>query len=204
MRYLQLYYSTGTVKPTRQSHGPARLLNDFEQLSLIQSLLRNPTMYLEELQSELVELTGTMVHKSTICRTIQHLGLTRKKITQVALQHSEDLMFEFMAEISSFHPNMIVWLDENGSSRRNSIRSYGYSFKGLPAISHVLRVSGKRVNAIGIMSTNGLEDVYITEQNVNGYIFQHFLTTSLLPILKPFDGINDNSVVYITWRMLWN
>ena len=78
-RYIALYQSTGTVEPSKQRHGPPRVLSEFEQISLLlnQSLVNKPTMYLEELQSELYELTGTWVHVSTICRTVQHLGLTQ-------------------------------------------------------------------------------------------------------------------------------
>ena len=65
-----------------------------------------PTMYLEELQSELYDLTGTWVHVSTICRTVQRLGLTRKKVQLVALQCSMEMQARFMAEISLFDPQM--------------------------------------------------------------------------------------------------
>ena len=85
-RYLSLYHATGSVTPRRQQqHGPPRLLTEFEQISILQSLVNRPTMYLEELQSELYDLTGTWVHVSTICRTVQRLGLTRKKVQLVAL-----------------------------------------------------------------------------------------------------------------------
>ena len=61
-RYISLYQSTGSVEPKKQRHGPPCILSDFEKISLIQSLVNKPTMYLEELQSELYELTGTRVH----------------------------------------------------------------------------------------------------------------------------------------------
>ena len=35
------------------------------------------------------------------------------------------------------------------------------------AISHQLRVGGKRINAVGVMSMQGMEDAYIVEGNVN-------------------------------------
>ena len=57
-----------------------RLLSEYEQVALLQSLMIKPTMYLEELQTELNDLMGTWVHISTICRTVQRLGLTRKKV----------------------------------------------------------------------------------------------------------------------------
>ena len=64
------------------------------------------------------------------------------------------------------------------------------------ARNHHLRVSGKRINAIGIMSCTGVEDVYLTEGNVDGDVFEDFVrTTTLLPLLMPFNGINSHSVV---------
>ena len=45
-----------------------------------------------------------------------------------------------MAEISLFDPAMIVWVDESGFNRRNTIiRSYGYSLRGMRAIDHQLK-----------------------------------------------------------------
>ena len=62
-RFLQLYISTGTVQHKLQCHGPQPVLNEFEQLYLLESLIHNPTMYFQELQSELIELTGSQVHQ---------------------------------------------------------------------------------------------------------------------------------------------
>lgn len=194
-RYISLYQRTGSVQPTKQQHGPQCLLTEFEQVSILQSLANRPTMYLEELQSELYDLTGTWVHISTICRTVHRLGLTRKRVQRVALQCREELQLQFMAEISMFEPEMIIWVDETGSSRRNAVRSYGYSLKGMRAVSHKLSVSGRRINAIGAISTEGLEDVYITEGNVTGEVFVTFVRNCLLPILQPFNGTNSHSVV---------
>ena len=44
------------------------------------------------------------------------------------------------------------------------------------------------------MSVVGMLDVYLVEGTVNGTKFE-FNTSSLLPILKPFDGRNDHSIV---------
>ena len=40
-----------------------------------------------------------------------------------------------------------------------------------------------------------MEDVYLTEDNVNGDIFEHFVGSCLLPILMPFNGVNTQSVI---------
>ena len=100
------------------------------------------------------------------------MGLTRKKVQMVALQCSMEMQAKFMAEISMFDPHMLVWMDETGSTRRNSVQACGYSLKGTRAVMHQLRVGGKRINAIGVMSTQGMEDAYIVEENVNGDVFE--------------------------------
>ena len=67
----------------------------------------------------------------------------------------------------------------------------------MQAVSHVLRVSGSRINGIGLLSTEGIEDVYLTEGIVNEEVFERFVRTSLMPILKPFNGTNSHSVVVL-------
>lgn len=194
-RYVELYHSTGNVEGVKQKHGPDCLLTEFEQLNVLQSLIAKPNIYLSELQEHLYDATGTWVSFSTICRTVHRLGFTRKKLTTIAAQQSDELRGKFMAEISVFDPNMIVWVDEMGSDRRNAIRSYGYSLRGMRAVNHVLRVGGKRLSVIGAMSVDGIEDIYISEGNVNGDVFEDFVRTTLLPLLQPFNGTNSHSVV---------
>ena len=58
-----------------------------------------------------------------------------------------------------------------------------------------MRVGQKSINAIGIMSLERVEDVYLSEETVNSDIFEDFVRTTLLPILMPFNGINSHSVV---------
>lgn len=101
----------------------------------------------------------------------------------MALQRSDELTVAYMAEISIIDPSVLVWVDETGFRCRNSIRAYVYSLRGLHATDHQLRVGSKSINAIGVMSLGGIEDVYISEDNVNTDIFEDFVQRSLLPIL---------------------
>ena len=41
-RLLRRYHTTGDVRATQQKHGPDRLLDDFEQLTVLQSFLNKP------------------------------------------------------------------------------------------------------------------------------------------------------------------
>ena len=65
-RYIKQYLNTNSVTPTEYKHGQDKLLTDFEQLTVLQLLLVNPSMYLQELCDELEEATGKRVHPSTI------------------------------------------------------------------------------------------------------------------------------------------
>ena len=83
-----------------------------------------------------------------------------------------------------------IYMD--GCDRRNTIKKYGYSLRGMRPVDHRLLVRGIRYSTIPIMSTQGIHDVYLAEGTIR---FSHFLSTSLLPILNPFNTVNVLSVV---------
>ena len=51
--------------------GPERMLSEFEQFTLLQSLIHQPTSYLHEIQKNLFDATGVWASKSSISRTIR-------------------------------------------------------------------------------------------------------------------------------------
>ena len=55
----------------------------------------------------------------------------------------------------------------------------------------------RRYSAIGILSTEGAEDVYITDGTVDCDKFLEFVRQNLLPLLMPFNGQNPNSIVIL-------
>ena len=194
-RYLSLFHATGSIEPKEPSGDQSKGLTEFESFTILQSILHKPTAYLEEVQQELFDITGTWVHLSTICRAIKQQEFSRKKVQSIALQQSETKRIQFMTEISAFDPDMLIWIDETGSTRRNSIRTFGYSLRGTRPCTHVLRVSGARLSAIPVMTTRGIEDVFVCLQSVDGEVFQQFLCQCVLPIILPFDGNNPRSIV---------
>ena len=115
---MELYQSTGDVEPGKQRHGPEQLLSEFEQITVLQSMVHRPGIYLAELQQQLYNATGTWVHIFTICRTVHRLGFTRKRLQYIALQRSDELRAQYMAEISVFDPSMLIWVDESGFQRK--------------------------------------------------------------------------------------
>ena len=113
----------------------------------------------------------------------------------IALQRSESLRIEYMAEICMYSPDMFIWIDETGSDRRKEIRRHGYSLRGIPPSPCQLRVSGTCISAIPVMTTRGIESVYTTTGSVNGGNFDDFVCMHVLPIIMPFNGVNPRSIV---------
>ncbi len=121
--------------------------------------------------------------------------MTRQRIKHLSIRQSEIKRAEFWAEISAFDPSMMLWVDESGCDRRNALRKYGYGIRGQPPQDRSLILRGKRYSAIGILSTERVEDVYITDGSVNGETLLDFVQRDMLPLLMPFDGHNPNSIV---------
>ena len=114
---------------------------------------------------------------------------------KMATRRSDILRAQYMNEIEAFNTHMLVFVDETGCERRNSIRQYGYVLRGMTPVQHQITVGGKRLSGIGVMSTRCMEDVYLVEGSVNGDIFLWFIQRCLLNIIQPFDGNNPRSVV---------
>ena len=144
--------------------------------------------------------TGTEVDCSTICQTLKRLGITCQKIRHVAMQRKEEGRGTFMAEMIMYDLKMFLWINETGCDRWKLIRNYGYGIRGIhgiPPIDHTLKLSGKRYSVNAIMSTDGVEDIYIHKGSVNGEIFLDFIQKCLLRLLMPFNGSNPNSIVIL-------
>ena len=55
-RYLSLFHSTGSIAPKQHTGGPSKTLNDFEQFTVLRTLIHHPTAYLHEVQDHLFKL----------------------------------------------------------------------------------------------------------------------------------------------------
>ena len=62
------------------------------------------------------------------------------------------------------------------------------SIRGQTPRDYRLLMRGVCYSAIRIFSNHRVNDIYITEESVNGETFLHFFHTVLLPTLNSFDG----------------
>ena len=194
-RVVSRFNETGNVDVQPRSGAPMKL-SAFDEFLIMENILERPDMYLHVLQSDIKQTTGADVDVSTICRFLKRNNFSRKKLSHIALQRNTELRAQFLSDISVYSPDMLLFIDETGCDRRDAMRKFGYSLIGKPAYSHKL-LRGKRFSAIGILSTEGILDAYITSSNVNSETFLEFIDRSLLHHIMPFNGINPCSVVIL-------
>ena len=163
-------------------------MGDFEQIVLLQLISENIGIHLHELQEKFCNRFGVWISVPTICRTLKNMGCSRRVIRHIALQRSDELRAEFMAEMSLYDADMLIWIDESGCDRRNSARKYAYTIEEYP-VDHS---KGTSLPAAAAATVHG-HDVMLVEGNVNGDVFAKFVETSLVPILQPFG--NPNSII---------
>ena len=85
-------------------------LHEHDEFVLIELVCENPSIHLYEIQTQLLQTTGTDASTATLCRILRHLGFTRKKLKYVALQRSDVLRAEYQSEVSRFDHNMLTFV----------------------------------------------------------------------------------------------
>ena len=197
-RIVKLFNQTGHVNkrayPRKQCF---RKLTEPLELMILHSVLSSPGVYLREIQNELWEITGAEVSASYICGFLHRVGFSRQRIRYVALQRDNRLRSQFISDISIYSQDMLIFLDESGSDKRDSLRKYGYSLRGKPPRCQKFLVRGERVSLLTFMSSSGVLDCQLVRGSVNGDIFYDFVEKLLLPCLMPFDGKNPHSIVVL-------
>ena len=66
-------------------------------------------------------MTGTDISTSTICNFLHKSGFTHRKLNRIAGQRNDLLRSQFMFDISIFPSEMLVFLDESGTDRRDAL-----------------------------------------------------------------------------------
>ena len=195
-RTYRLFEESGSVDPlSLGTRLDCRSLDPHSELYVIGVIMENPSLYLGELCSVIMNAFGIEISASTVCRTLKKYGITRKKIRQMAVQRSNELRGAVMAQCFLLKRDMLVWVDETGSNSCGHVRKYGYALRSVTPASHRFVYRGCRTNAIAAMTNSGIIALELTTSLVNGEMFFDFVRGSLIPNMMPYDGINPRSVV---------
>ncbi|POG62832.1 hypothetical protein GLOIN_2v1435777, partial [Rhizophagus irregularis DAOM 181602=DAOM 197198] len=122
--------------------------------------------YLDELIYEMEIKTGKLVSIPTLCRSLQHCGITRKKLQKVAYKQNETLRDFFMYQIRiEYNAEQLIFIDE--------------TFKNERSVSYLY--------------VDGFIAADIMEGSCDKDRFRTFIITQVLPQMNPYPG--ENSVL---------
>ena len=150
---------------------------------------------------------GLEISVSSLCNFLKS-NFNRKKMQLVALQMDQGMRTQFVTDVSLCNADTLIFLDETGCDRWNTIRKHGYGLRGKPVRCQKLLVRGERISVIVAMTVNGILDLQIVRGSVNSDIFMDFVERVLLPNLSlsmaqtPTVLFCLKTVLYIMWREL--
>lgn len=197
-RINKLFQCTGTVsRRPYPADRRAKKLTDGVKFFILNLVIERPHIYLREIKAEVLSVTGFDVSPATLCKFLKEMNFSRQKMQIVAKQRDDQLRSAFKDDVTIYEPHMLVFIDETGFDRRNSLRRYGYSVRGKTPQSCRLLIRGERISVIGIMTVDGILDLKVVHGSGNGDVFLEFVETNLLPCLMPFNGTNHNSIVIL-------
>ena len=140
-RIFKLFEESGCVDPYRRpDRDDLKSFDEHTELYIVGLILARPCMYLSEVCQEAYDAFHLRVAPSTICRLLRKRGITRKKISQVALQpHYKGVLWHTFL----LKREMFLWVDETGSDAL--LRKFGYALQGVTPTTHRLLSRGKRI-----------------------------------------------------------
>eukprot|EP00732_Lithocolla_globosa_P003323 Lithocolla_globosa_v1_NODE_2615_length_1933_cov_6.440895.p1 type:complete len:322 gc:universal NODE_2615_length_1933_cov_6.440895:1074-109(-) len=143
------------VDPFKEKGGRRRILSRATMDFLRDLLADHPTLYLDQIQSEVEAFAEIKVSRSTIWRSLKSLGFTWKKLTKIALQQNKLLVAHFMSRISRYDAKHIAFFDETYKDNRTLLREYGWAVTGKRVRVHRLKLRGIRYTLAAAVTING-------------------------------------------------
>jgi transposase len=97
-----------------------RKLSQIDLAFIHDMITQQHTLYLDEIQEELVAHRGVLVSISTLMRTLRRLDFLHKKVSARAIKHNEITRAAFMNEIGTevLDPAMLMFTDKTAKDER--------------------------------------------------------------------------------------
>ena len=121
-RTIHLFESTGSVhkRPYPEERLEKKLTPTVE-LIIMTLVTQQPRILLQELQTLLYCDYAVNIGLSTICQFLHKNGFSRQRMVLIAKQRDEYLQATFATDLSCYKPEMLVFLDETGADKRNTM-----------------------------------------------------------------------------------
>lgn len=149
-----------------------------QDLKFLRAMIhKRPTIYLDELQHELVEQRHVNVSLPTLSRTLRCMHYTHKAISKRALERDILRRAAFINKIGQLaaDPEMLMFIDESARDARTSGRRTGWSLQGTRCVQRRVFVRGVRYSILPVLTLDGIIAYDIMEGAVTSERFGRFL-----------------------------
>lgn len=66
-----------------------------------------------------------VVSAGCLCKLLHKVGFTHQRLSKYAIQRDDCLRARFAQDVSLYSPEMLIFLDETGTDRRDALRKKG-------------------------------------------------------------------------------
>jgi hypothetical protein len=130
-----LYQDYGQItNPFAHRRGHPRILDTVDTEYIHALLQANPTMYLNELQEQLLTARNKDISLATLSRATHRLGLTHKDISKTASERNKLLWATWQAAYGDIPAEYFVWVDESSVDDKTNQRTHGWADIGCACV----------------------------------------------------------------------
>jgi hypothetical protein len=143
--------------------------------ALKELLLRKPDRQLDELTAFLREESGIEVSTSTMSRTLNAEGWSKRMIRRKAKEQNAVLRDKYLHELTAFASYHLVYIDESGCDRRVGFCRMGWSPVGTTPVQTERFHRGQRHHILPAYTQDGILLARIFQGSTDGEVFKDFL-----------------------------
>ncbi|KAJ7347866.1 hypothetical protein DFH08DRAFT_699149, partial [Mycena albidolilacea] len=131
--------------------------------------------FLDELLELLKHNHFISVHYTTIHRELEHVGMSRTILKEIAMERSEPSRMDYMWEASQYPAEYLGFLDETSKNDKTPGRHHGRGRKGQHAIKRRKIVCGRHVTGMGLLTCQGMIACKVVEGSMHRTQYLEFL-----------------------------
>lgn len=162
-RVLAQFEATGAIASDQACRrGPAPLLGEVEMAFLERLLNSDPQLHLEEMADQVQSAFGRRVSRATVCRTLQRMGWTAKKLQFRARKCSIMLRLEYAFEMRRYDASRVYFLDECASTADAMRRRRAWAPLGARALVRNTCPAMGRLSVLALLNIRGIVSYHVT------------------------------------------
>ncbi|KAA1091662.1 hypothetical protein PGT21_050250 [Puccinia graminis f. sp. tritici] len=209
-RWMKLYQNTQRVirDPAEYNkRGPGLLLTPDDRVFMIELLRLEPGLFLDEMRERLYDQNDSLLSITTLHRMlVEHLEVTLKKANTVSIKKSLVAKYAYVVQMMTVPADFLVFTDESSVCSKQLLRTFSRSTKGTAADRVLVDQNAKRFTLIPAICLDGVVALTVTDENVKGRNFAHFLKFILLPRMNAYPARNsilvlDNAQIHANERI---